>query len=176
MFTDRLTEVGGHVQLAADSASAARAIQTITAGNSDRTIWASSDVMQRAPGLVSHLRELGFVTNVPCGPVEVRDQPLGLAIAEGTVAETGSALISEPDLKSRAVTLVTETLIIVCPTSALMASLDDAATMLREISASGASYATLITGPSRTADIERQLTVGVQGPGVLHVILVDDLS
>jgi len=46
----------------------------------------------------------------------------------------------------------------------------------RAIGENGASYATFITGPSRTADIERQLTVGVQGPGVYHVMLVDALS
>jgi L-lactate dehydrogenase complex protein LldG len=34
----------------------------------------------------------------------------------------------------------------------------------------------LVTGPSRTADIERVLTVGVQGPGKVMTLFVDDLG
>ena len=97
-------------------------------------------------------------------------------VAEGTIAETGTSIMSEPRVESRAVTLMTETLVILCPKSLLLPSLDEAAPVLRAISANGASYATFVTGPSRTADIERQLTVGVQGPGEFHVILVDTLS
>jgi L-lactate dehydrogenase complex protein LldG len=48
--------------------------------------------------------------------------------------------------------------------------------MLRQFAvAPGGSFATLVTGPSRTADIERVLTVGVQGPGAVMVVFVDEL-
>ncbi|MDQ3541577.1 MAG: lactate utilization protein, partial [Chloroflexota bacterium] len=112
----------------------------------------------------------------PDDPGAVRDQPLGLSIARAAIAETGSAIMVEPDVRDRAVTLMTQTLVIVCPLAALVPSLEEAATILREISERGASYATFITGPSRTADIERELTVGVQGPGKLHIIFVNALS
>ncbi len=176
MFADRLREVGGQVQRTPDSVLAAHAIQTIAAGNSVRMIWMSSQVANRAPLLFARLGQMGLATRIPASVAEIRDQPVGLAIGEAAIAETGSVVVSEPHRSSRSVTLMTEELIVVCPTSALLPSLDAAATLLREISASGASYATFITGVSRTADIERQLTVGVQGPGALHVILVDDLS
>ena len=176
LFAFRLSTVGGHASHVADSEAAAGSIQSIAAATTDRTIWISEDVTRRAPDAAATLHRLGFETMVPANPAEVRDQPLGLAIAVGAIAETGSVILSEPRVDSRSVTLMTETLIVVCPLAALMPSLDEAAGVLRTISAGGASYATFVTGPSRTADIERQLTVGVQGPSAFHVVLVDDLT
>ncbi len=174
LFTSRLAAVSGQALRVADSGTAADAIRTTAL--TERVVWISEDVDQRAPDLIAALEELGFQAKVPRDPAEVRDQPLGLAIAEGTIAETGSAIMSEPRVGSRSVTLMTETLVVVCPTTSLMPSLDEAAGVLQAISAGRASYATFVTGPSRTADIERQLTVGVQGPSVFHVIMVDDLT
>jgi len=174
LFASRLAAVGGNTQRVTDSGAAAGAIQKL-ANALDGTVWVSADVVARASDLIVALRGLGLDTKAPANPAEVRDQPLGVAIAEGAIAETGSAIMSEPRAHARSVTLMTETLVVVCPTAALLPSLDEAATVLRAISAGGASYATFVTGPSRTADIERQLTVGVQGPSAFHVLLVDDL-
>jgi L-lactate dehydrogenase complex protein LldG len=174
LFTARLTAVGGHVHTAPDAASAAQAIRTIGSGGG--TVWISDDIRQRAPALIAAIEQQGYEPRVPANPGEVRDQPLGLAIAEATIAETGTSILAEPRVESRSVTLMTETLVVVCDSARLLPSLDEAATVLREISSSGTSYATFVTGPSRTADIERQLTVGVQGPGEFHVILIDSLG
>jgi len=175
LFASRLAAVGGNAYRVVNSEEAAESIVSHAAG-SDRAVWISDDVARRAPEVIENLRRLGFETRVPRDPAEVRDQPLGLAIAEGAIAETGSAIMSEPRVISRSVTLMTNTLVVLCPLAALVPSLDEAAGVLRGISASGASYATFVTGPSRTADIERQLTVGVQGPSVFHVVLVDTLT
>jgi L-lactate dehydrogenase complex protein LldG len=175
LFTRRLTAVGGHVQRAADAAGAAGVIGALAA-EPGTTAWVSADLLDRAPGVTSALQAAGISVRQPEDPADVRDQPLGVAIAEGAVAETGSVIMVEPRIAQRAVTLMTEALVVLCPTAALLPSLDEAAPVLRAISAEGASYATLVTGPSRTADIERQLTVGVQGPGVYHVVLVDALD
>lgn len=175
LFADRLAAVAGQAHRVADSEAAAESIAVI-ARPTERTVWVSDEVTHQAPSVIAALRRLGFDIRTPANPGEVRDQPLGLAIAEGAIAETGSSILVEPRVASRSVTLMTEALVVLCPLAALMPSLDEAATVLRKIAANGASYATFVTGPSRTADIERQLTVGVQGPSVFHVVLVDDLT
>lgn len=177
LFTERLEAVGGHVDLANDPTGIAAHIQRLAGEldlTPDTTIWTSRELRDTVPDLVRALGDTGLSTSVADGPADVRDQPLGIAIAHAAIAETGSVLLVEPNVPDRSVTLMTQALVVVCPLSGLIPSLDEAATILREISGDGASYATFVTGPSRTADIERELTVGVQGPGRLDVILVGE--
>jgi L-lactate dehydrogenase complex protein LldG len=113
----------------------------------------------------------------PESPAQVRDAPFGISLAHLAVAETGSLLLAEPTLEDRTVGLLTLAQAIICPTGALVPSLDEAGAALRRLAlAPGRGMATLVTGPSRTADIERVLTVGVQGPGKVAVVFIDELG
>jgi L-lactate dehydrogenase complex protein LldG len=87
------------------------------------------------------------------------------------VAETGSVATALPrDERGRA--LLAERLWLLVPADAIVATLDDALARIADLVRDGRPYVTLMTGPSRTADIERALTVGVHGPRELHVVLV----
>lgn len=173
VFAERLEAVGGHVHWASTSELLAAVIADIA--DTVTEIWTSRDVMNAAPGLITAIRSAGLTVRTSDDPVAVRDQPLGLALGRAAIAETGSVILVEPDVSDRSVTLTTQTLITLCLVSTIVPSLDEAAGILRDISREGTSYATFITGPSRTADIERELTVGVQGPGVLHVLLAESV-
>ena len=94
------------------------------------------------------------------------------AIALFAVAETGSVAISLAR-EERGRCLLAERLWLLVPAEDLAPTLDVALQRIAALVASGRPYVTLMTGPSRTADIERALTVGVHGPRELHVILVE---
>ena len=137
----------------------------------------STDLAQTAESLWAALSACGCSPNFPLGPDETNDAPLGLSLAYLAVAETASVLLAEETLADRSIGLLVAEQIVVCPTTALVPSLDEAAPVLRSFATRpGGAYTTLVTGPSRTADIERTLTVGVQGPAKLSVIFVDELT
>jgi L-lactate dehydrogenase complex protein LldG len=94
-------------------------------------------------------------------------------IVEGVfaVAETGSVAVALPRAE-RGEALLSERLWVLVPASELVPTLDAALARIDALVRSGRPYVTLMTGPSRTADIERALTVGVHGPRELHVVLV----
>ncbi len=173
-FHEALTAVGGVGHRAQSTPQAATIIVELidASPGSDRTIWTAPMVRNAMPTLVVALQSPGCEIRYPGSSADVRDQPFGLSVAEQAIAETGSVLLVARDLDDRSVGLMTETHIVVCRDDAMVASLDDAAVTLTNVASQHGSYATLVTGPSRTADIERQLTVGVQGPSQLHVILI----
>ena len=78
----------------------------------------------------------------------------------------------EGEVPSPQVEMAAERLWLIVPASELVATLDEALARIGELVRGGRPYVTLMTGPSRTADIERALTVGVHGPRELHVVLV----
>ena len=85
-------------------------------------------------------------------------------------------LVNERTLEDRSVGLLANGYVLVVESKNLVPGLDQAAPMIRRFAMEERGMATLITGPSRTADIGRVLTVGVQGPARVAVIFVDTLA
>lgn len=141
--------------------------------------FALAAALHEAPPLLSpalHARDTGpaarFRRVDPADPVAaVADAPVGVSLGTLAVAETGSVLLVEPTLAERSVSMLCRCSVQLVPRDSLVPSLDDVAAWL-SAHASHAPYATLHTGPSRTADIERSLTIGVQGPREVVVVVV----
>jgi L-lactate dehydrogenase complex protein LldG len=137
----------------------------------------AEELRERYPAFCNALAELDVTQVAPESPAQMRDSALGIGIAHAGIAETGSALMAEPSLADRSIGMLPRAQAIVIPTQALLPSLDEAAPILRALAlAPGRNMVTLVTGPSRTADIERVLTVGVQGPGRIMILFADDLN
>nr|MDQ3007371.1 LUD domain-containing protein [Chloroflexota bacterium] len=85
------------------------------------------------------------------------------------LADTGSILEADGEGRSLHASLLPEIHIALLRESEILPSLDQGVHLMRETKS-----AVFITGPSRTADIEMSLTIGMHGPGEVHVFLVDD--
>ena len=132
---------------------------------------------QRWGAILPVLRSKGITLREAGSPASVADAPAGLSSAELAIAETGSVLIAENSLEARVVSMLTLTHFVLVGGDRLVPLLDDAAMLLQRLTRAGSDqrhYISFVTGPSRTADIERTLTIGVQGPKTLCVILVTD--
>jgi L-lactate dehydrogenase complex protein LldG len=95
----------------------------------------------------------------------------GITSADYALAETGSLVMLSSVEEARMISLLPPVHIAVVDKSKLLSGLDELFTTLPE-PAERTSSMVLITGPSRTADIEQILVRGVHGPGEIHVVLV----
>ncbi len=92
----------------------------------------------------------------------------GLTGCAAGIANTGTVLLLDAGETLKA-SLLPETHLVVLPTSLLVRDLPEALAKTRN-----SRNTVLVTGPSRTADIEMTLTIGVHGPKEIIVFLVDD--
>ncbi len=95
---------------------------------------------------------------------------LGLTGADGAIARSGSIALRSGPGRPRMASLIPLIHIAFLPTDRIHPTLADL--RLRSLDPVSSSNVVLITGPSRTGDIEQQLNLGVHGPKQLHVILV----
>jgi len=93
------------------------------------------------------------------------------------MADTGTLVVDTTDESVRLTTTLPERLFLVAdPASILDDNLAAAAPMGQLFSGTTPKFVDYITGPSRTADIERVLTIGAHGPRELHILLVNGVS
>ncbi|GIU91560.1 MAG: hypothetical protein KatS3mg011_0466 [Acidimicrobiia bacterium] len=120
------------------------------------------------PGLVAELETLGIERHTGPGREEV---PLGVTGADAGLAESGTVVLIAGPGRPRHPSLLPEVHVALLRVDLLHRSLTH--WMLEHPQAlSEGSGLIMITGPSRTADIEQQLNLGVHGPREVHVVLV----
>jgi L-lactate dehydrogenase complex protein LldG len=95
---------------------------------------------------------------------------VGISNAQAAIAETGTLVLDSACERHRLVSLVPPVHIAIVNASAIVETLGEALAWLRKDKEISPAI-TFITGPSRTADIELTLTIGVHGPQELYVIV-----
>lgn len=95
----------------------------------------------------------------------------GITSADHALADTGTLVMLSSREEARMISLLPPVHIAVVPLQRILSGLDELFTVLPDPMEASSSMV-LITGPSRTADIEQILVRGVHGPGEIHVIVV----
>ncbi len=108
-------------------------------------------------------------------PSDFNDMQAGVTRCEYLIARTGSVMVSSAHLSGRQMNVFPPIHIVLAKESQLVPYLEDAyIAMEAKYGMHLPSMISLITGPSRTADIEKTLVLGAHGPKKLWVILVKD--
>lgn len=151
-FIEMFTRAGGEVVRVADAGEARRWLDAFAEDMAGVAVGATvPDAL--APGASRTTAE---------------EAALGVSMAWGAVAETGSLLLSAAD--GRRTQLLPPTHVVVVPAGVLHPTLTDALTALRR---SPPSALGLHSGPSKSADIGQVLVRGVHGPGRVIALLLE---
>jgi L-lactate dehydrogenase complex protein LldG len=101
---------------------------------------------------------------------------IGLTLCECLVARTGSVMISSKQASGRRLPVYSNFHIVIAYTSQLVNNVKDGLKLIKEkYNNQLPSMISTITGPSRTADIEKTLVQGAHGPKEIFVFLIDDV-
>jgi L-lactate dehydrogenase complex protein LldG len=98
---------------------------------------------------------------------------IGITQMDWAIANTGTLVQDSTPVEQRMASSLVFIHIALIATDGLLA---DMPSLLMKLKPKESGYISMITGPSRTADIERVLTIGVHGPERLIIVFVDELG
>lgn len=108
-------------------------------------------------------------------PAKITEARIGITRCEALIARFGSVMVSSRLNPGRKIIVAPEIHVVIGFTSQLVPDLKQAYKLIRKkYGIDFPSMVSVITGPSRTADIEKTLVMGAHGPRELYVFLIED--
>ncbi|MFQ5611680.1 MAG: lactate utilization protein C [Anaerolineae bacterium] len=180
-FGQELAALTGHVHQPATAEAAIEVVLGIVQAHRAQEIIAWDEAYLPLPGLTSALDAAGIARRPVDLPrlgggrksvlAALAQAPLGLTGAAAGIASNGSlALVSGPG-RSRLASLLPPVHVALLSRDRIYPTLA-AFLQAQPEAATAGSNLVFIAGPSRTADIEMTLSIGVHGPGEIHVVLL----
>jgi len=167
-FKQSLEAVDGQCIVAKDDAAIAQALtEIITKLHGQRLAISDNPVVERLLQLTDlEIEELGVAPDSR----EIFRFDIGITTAQAAIADTGTLVLDSASERHRLASLVPPVHIAIIGASRIFASLGEVLSFLQKDKTVSPAV-TFVTGPSRTADIELTLAIGVHGPQQLYVIV-----
>lgn len=167
-FVERATKAGAAVLEVNDLAGAARIIAETVKSLGEGPLVAT-------PDLLAEPEMTGILPLEPAvDEFKVAGSVAGISPGSFGVAETGSVVYAANLRIDRLVAMFSPVHFALLYAKNIVPDLVVAGGKIRELQVQeGHKYVSFVTGPSRTADIERVLTIGVQGPKELYIVLIN---
>lgn len=182
MFAAEVVGVGGEAFVCDDLSAAREVVLRLCREAGARTALCWQHELLDRLGLAAMLGEAGIEHvdyDVLAGLDAVRQKSailaadVGITSCEYALAETGTLVMLSRPGRERVASLLPPLHIAVVERSQILPDLYDAMQKFQELGLQGLpSSAVLITGPSKTGDMELELTTGVHGPGRWCVVVV----
>ena len=178
-FQSEITRIGGRFHYATNAESVCAYIEQVAEAEGAKTVICSNGRVADEFGIANRLAAKGiaFITDPTESDIKenAARAEIGLTGVDYALAETGSLVLLARPEQPRSVSLLPPVHIALIRPGQIIRGFDELFELLRsDLEATGIKSAvTFITGPSRTADIELTLVVGVHGPQQLHAVLFD---
>ncbi len=175
MFVENLEAVGGHCVVAQSEPGIALALTRIISDLQKTNLRARRLALSDALAVERLARKMEVdVDEITVAPktADLFDYDVGITTAQAAIAETGTLVLESEGERHRLVSLVPPVHIAIVDAASIRLTLGEALAALHSNGfAEMSPTVTFITGPSRTADIELTLAIGVHGPQELYVII-----
>ena len=177
-FESELQKAGARFHQATNGDSVVEQILQIASVRQTRTAISWNTELFNGIDLAGNLEKKGirFITEASDDAFVQRaaSADIGVSCVDHAIADTGTLVLLARTGQARSISLLPPVHVAIVRPGQILSSLDDLFPVLRhEGNGELASAVTFITGPSRTADIELTLVVGVHGPQELHVVLLN---
>jgi len=167
VFAKKFSAVQGKFFFCEDELDLVETLLDIAEKGSLRKLYAWEPQIQK----ILSMHEFPFYST----DTDFEQAEVGITTCEALIARNGSILVSNGSPAGRRLSIYPNIHIVIAYTSQLMPDIKDGIAFLKEKYPQGLpSMISVITGPSRTADIEKTLVLGAHGPRELYVLLLDD--
>ncbi len=167
-FRAKFAALNGELYEVGNIAEAGQQIQKLLSG--------ASPVLAQEHPLIREILptvepDTDFYPGLELSAPEFAEYQAAISVADCLVARTGSIVLNSRSAGGRRLSILPPLHIVIAKTNQLVPSLSEAIALYLKTKMDW-SYAVIITGPSRTSDIEKQLVLGAHGPKRLAIVLL----